>query len=277
MKKVIGWILIILGGFFCIVDVMCIPVAFTADDVTLGERIFMLVLYIVMAIACGMVCSKGFKLKAGKTKRNICHKKSVRPAVKPTAFDVLLGKKGRKTTPSQNAILTEELMTSQLPALYLQENNTVYRDNYVWRLESIGFKKKDAEKMFDFECEVIRKFHKQYLLQPQFSKMWFFGLNQPFFQQYPKTKEDILKERYLTVSELCKIIDEAEWHFWNSHERELSDGVWQEICEWRLKGSGAKFAIQYFEMIGKATGIPEESIAKLSSEQGNHLSQYKWR
>ena len=25
---------------------------------------------------------------------------------------------------------------------------------------SIGFKKKDAEKMFDFECEVIRKFDK---------------------------------------------------------------------------------------------------------------------
>ena len=101
-------------------------------------------------------------------------------------------------------------MTSQLPALYLQENQTVYRNNYVRRLESIGFKQKDAEKMFDFECEVIRKFNKQYLLHPQFTKMWFFGLKQPFFRQYPKTKADILKERYLTVSELCKIIDEAE-------------------------------------------------------------------
>lgn len=191
-------------------------------------------------------------------------------------FDVLFGKKGREKTPPRPEIPTEKLMTSQLPALYLQENNTAYRDNYVRRLESIGFKKKDAEKMFDFECEVIRKHGKQYLLQPQFTKMWFFGLKQPFFQQYPKTKEDILKERYLTVSELCKMIDEAEWHFWNSHERTLSDDVWKEICEWRLKGPGAEFAIRYFEMIGKETGIPEESIAKLSSEQGKHLNQYKW-
>ena len=275
MKKVIGWILVILGGFFCIDGVMCIPVAFTADDMTLGERILALLLFITVAAAGGLICRKGFVLKAGKTKGNIRHEKSPKTAAKPTVFDVLLGKKGRKTTPSQSTF--EKLMTSQLPALYLQENNTVYCDNYIRRLESIGFQKKDAEKMFDFECEVIRKFNKQYLFHPQFTKMWFFGLNQPFFQQYPKTKEDILKERYLTVSELCKIIDEAEWHFWNSHERALPDGVWQEICEWRLKGSGAEFAIRYFEMIEKATGIPEESIAKLSSEQGKHLSQYKWR
>ena len=125
-------------------------------------------------------------------------------------LDVLFRKKEKRETPSQPAVLTEKMMTSQLPALYLQENQTVYRNNYVRRLESIGFKQKDAEKMFDFECEVIRKFNKQYLLHPQFTKMWFFGLKQPFFRQYPKTKADILKERYLTVSELCKIIDEAE-------------------------------------------------------------------
>lgn len=191
-------------------------------------------------------------------------------------LDVLFGKKGKGTTPSQPAVLTEKMMTSQLPALYLQENQTVYRNNYVSRLESIGFEKRDAEKMFDFECEVIRKFNKQYLLHPQFTGMWFFSLKQPFFQQYPKTKADILKERYLTVSELCKIIDEAEWHYWNSHEKELPDGVWGEICEWRLKGPGADFAIRYFEMIEKETGIPEESIAKLSSEQGKHLNLYRW-
>ena len=79
------------------------------------------------------------------------------------------------------------------------------------------------------------------------------------------------------MSELCKLIDEAEWHFWNSHERELPDGVWEEICAWRLKGPGAAFAIRYFEMIEQVTGIPGESIAKLSSEQRKHLNQYKWR
>lgn len=234
--------------------VICIPAALTADDIEWGERIFILVCFIVLAFAGGMICWKGFTMKAGETKRNRSHGKSPVPVAKPT-----------------------EWMTSQLPALYLQENHMVYRDDYIRRLESIGFEKRDAEKMFDFESEIIRKHGKQYLLNPAFTKLWFFGLKQPFFQQYPKMKEDILKERYLTVSELCKIIDEAEWHFWNSHEKELSDDVWREICEWRLKGPGAEFAIRYFEMIEEATGIPEESIAKLSSEQGKHLSRYKWR
>ena len=65
-------------------------------------------------------------------------------------LDVLFGKKGKGTTPSQPAVFTETMMTSQLPALYLQEKQTVYRDNYVRRLESIGFKRQDAEKMFYF-------------------------------------------------------------------------------------------------------------------------------
>ena len=168
-------------------------------------------------------------------------------------------------------------MTSQLPALYLQSEKKSDRDDYLERLTSLGFTERDAKKMFDFEADIIRKFPKQYLLDSKFTNMWFFSLKQPFFQQYPKTKEDILKERFLTVSELCKIIDEAEWHFWNSHEKALPDGVWSEICAWRLKGPGAEFAIRYFKMIEEVTGIPEESLAKLSSEQGKHLSQYKWR
>lgn len=188
----------------------------------------------------------------------------------------LFGKNTKETTSAKPVMSTEKLMTSQLPALYLRENQRTYYEDYVNRLKSIGFEKTDAEKMFDFECNVVRRHPKEYLLHPQFTKLWFFGLKQPFFMQYPKTKADILKERFLTVSELCKIIDEAEWHFWNSHERELPDGVWEEICAWRLNGPGAQFAIAYFEMIGKETGIPEASIAKLSSEQGKHLNQYRW-
>ena len=261
MKKVIGWILTVLGGFYCIVGVICIPVILTADDIAFGERIFVLVSFLIIAFVSGIICRIGFRLKAGNGKRD---------AGNPPMSD-------SKPVPVRRSARAEKWMTSQLPALYLQKKKTGYRDDYIRRLESIGFQKSDAEKMFDFECEVIRKYEKQYLLHPDFTKQWVFGLKQPFFREYPHTKEDILKERCLTVSELCKIIDEAEWHFWNSHEKELPDGVWNEICEWRLKGPGAEFAIRYFEMIEEVTGIPEDSIAKLSSEQGRHLSQYKWR
>lgn len=153
----------------------------------------------------------------------------------------------------QPPIPTEKLMTSQFPALYLKDNNQAYRDIYIRQLKKIGFNQKNAEKMFEFECDIIRRHGKQYLQHPQFTELWFFGLRQPFFLQYPKTKEDILKEKYLTMSEICKIVDEAEWHFWNSHEKNLSDEVWAEIYAWHLKGPGAEFATTYFEMIEKET------------------------
>lgn len=177
---------------------------------------------------------------------------------------------------AQPTIPTEKLMTSQFPALFLKDNNPAYRDIYMRQLIKIGFNRKNAEKMFEFECDVIRKHGKQYLQHPQFTELWFFGLKQPFFMQYPKTKEDILKEKYFTMSEICKIVDEAEWHFWNSHEKNLSEDVWAEIYEWHLKGPGIEFATIYFEMIEKETGIPSENISQLCALQGEHLSKYKW-
>ena len=199
-------------------------------------------------------------------------------------FDKLFGKKepekkAESTTVISNAqptMPTEKLMTSQFPALYLKENKLVYRDIYLRQLMRIGFNQKNAEKMFEFECDIIRRHGKQYLQHPQFTELWFFGLRQPFFLQYPKSKEDILKEKYLTMSEICKIVDEAEWHYWNSHERNLSSEVWEEICEWRLKGPGIEFASTYFEMIEKETGIPTENIGNLCALQGEHLNRYKW-
>ena len=91
---------------------------------------------------------------------------------------------------------TKELMTSQFPALYLKEGNDIYRNRYLKRLCDIGIKRKNAEAMFDFECDIIKKHNKEFLLHPEFTKMWCFGLKQPFFQQYPQRKEDILKEQF---------------------------------------------------------------------------------
>lgn len=181
------------------------------------------------------------------------------------------------TPNAQPTIANEKFMTSQFPALYLKENNAAYHDRYIHALMNIGFNQSNAEKLFAFEYSVIQRYGKQYLLHPQFTEQWFFGLRQPFFMQYPKTKQDILKEKYLTMSEICKIIDEAEWHFWNSHERTLSDEVWNEICEWRLRGSGGEFAVFYLEMIEKETGVPSENISALCQLQGEHLNRFKWK
>ena len=174
------------------------------------------------------------------------------------------------------SVLRQRLMTSQFAAFFLEERDSAYLTEYVKRLEGIGIDANNAAKMFDFECGILRQYRKPYLLHHQFTQMWLFGLEKPLFRQYPKEKRDILKELSLTVSELCKLIDEAEWHFWNSHEQDLSLEVWGEICAWRLKGAGGDFALRYFEKIASETGLSEMQLARLSSAQGRHLSQYKW-
>lgn len=181
-----------------------------------------------------------------------------------------------KKQQEQTSAPTDNLMTSQLAALYLVENKNAYKEMYIKRLLKLDINEKDIEKLFEFECGVIKTFNKKYLLDPQFTQMWFFGLDKPFFQQYPNKKDEILKECFLTISEICKIIDEAEWHYWNSHERELSDAVWNEIFEWHLNGAGGEFAFQYFDMIEEKIGVSSESLMKLVSDQGSHLSKYKW-
>ena len=94
MKKTIGWILVIAGGFFCVVGVLCVPVAFTADNIPFGERIAVLVSFLAIAAVNGLICWLGFRLKSAK-------------------------KDARK----QKTV--DQWMTSQLPALYLQKNKTV--------------------------------------------------------------------------------------------------------------------------------------------------------
>lgn len=186
-------------------------------------------------------------------------------------------KQGQQNIGNSDGAPLEVCMTSQLPALYEKSKSRTYFDEYMRRLMGIGFRGNDAEKMFRFEYEIIQKFGKPQLLHPLYTLTWVMKLQRPLFQGYPKAKEEILRERFLTMSEICKIIDEAEWHYWNSHERDLSDAVWEEIYAWRLRGAGGEFACSYFEMIQRETGIPQINISMLSSMQGMHLRQYKWR
>ncbi len=168
------------------------------------------------------------------------------------------------------------MMLAQMAALFLRDKQVAYVQYYVSNLMTIGFSHEEASKLFLFDCRVVRRWNKRYLTEPNFTRCWFFNLQQKFFTAYPSTKEDILKERFFTISELCKLIDEAEWHFWNSHEREMPPEIWQEICDWRLKGPGGEFAIRYFEMVAKETGIPVERITKYGSSEGSFLSFFRW-
>lgn len=62
MKKTIGWLLLLLGGLFCVSSLCSVPVAFTTGGLSLGERLFMLACFLTEAAACGWVCRKGYRL-----------------------------------------------------------------------------------------------------------------------------------------------------------------------------------------------------------------------
>lgn len=177
MKKIIGWILTILGGYFCIIGVICLGVSFVVEWITPGERITMFVVCAIWTIGCFFCCRAGIKMKRKSAGQST-------PAAPKQKSDT--------RSVSFKDILDKKWMTSQLPALYLKSMDKSYYDLYLRQLMKIGFGKENAGKMFDFECDVIKKYRKEYLLHPQFAQSWFFNLKQPFFTQYPKTKEDLL-------------------------------------------------------------------------------------
>lgn len=169
------------------------------------------------------------------TVRSFVHCKFAVLKKKNTAYTVQKSNCSEKIgeSPMNNKISEspmDSLMTSQFVALSLyassEKESAGYHEQYIERLRRIGIDHSEAEKFFVFESDVIKKYNKQYLIDPNFTKNWFFGLQNKFFQSYPQEKDDILKERFLTMSELCKIIDEAEWHVWNSHENSLPEEVW---------------------------------------------------
>lgn len=69
MKKQLGWLLMLVGGVLCLVSVICIPVVLTADDISWGERLCTLPVFLPLAVAFGALCRLGFRLKAGNEQK----------------------------------------------------------------------------------------------------------------------------------------------------------------------------------------------------------------
>lgn len=177
---------------------------------------------------------------------------------------------------STPAVTMEQLMTSQLPGIFTLVEKPIFHTTYIKRLKALGFNEESAEKLFQFEDDTIKKFDKKYMWEPNFTRMWMCGLEKPFLEGYPEDEDDLLEERFFTVSELCKFIDEAEWHFWNSHERIENDEVWAEIYQWRRSGAGGEFTLRYCEMLADITGASMKDFARLINANGEHLDRYIW-
>lgn len=217
--------------------------------------------------------------KSKNQKDEITNKKASEVPENTIQYDSLNLKQDiqKKTATATSSIENQKPdMLSQLAAKAELNGSSADGEKYILELKALGFSDEQAKKLLQEERNIIKRFTKKYLLDSGFDKAWFMGLQQPFFLTYPKTMEDIKKERFFTISEIVKFIDEAEWHFWNSTGKDLSQEVFEEINTWRRRGKGGAFGIQYCEAISRETGIPIELFSKYFSHEANHLNKYKW-
>ena len=73
---------------------------------------------------------------------------------------------------------------------------------------------------------------------------------------------------------MIKLSDEAEWHFWNSHEKDLPDDVWEEIYE--LSNKNRKLSLPFFIYMTKQLGWTGDEVNRYSFNEQGMLDYYRW-
>lgn len=178
--------------------------------------------------------------------------------------------------PSVNRTAQQDLaplMTGQMVALYKQSHEMAYRDEYIRRLVHIGFADTEAECLFMYELMILKSNHVAMLCNNGFLKA----------QMLPLTKrvltEDTsfyVKHQMFLCSEVTKLFDEAEWHYHNSHEREMPQEVWHEIFSLTRYGGGELFMETLLSMAEHAH-IAIEKIQNYAMAEQELLFKYKWK
>lgn len=181
-----------------------------------------------------------------------------------------LTKKDKKTKTRSKEI--DPLMTGQLIALYKKEHEQKYMDEYIRRLVHIGFNENEALNLFTNESMNMKHDSIALLQSPTYLNDFYFSLKEKLL---PLDKDYYVKHRSFTVTEITKIWDEAEWHYYYSHEKEMPDSVWAEIFIISRHG-GAKLLVESLEAIAESSHIDFDKILNYSAREQDMLFKYKW-
>lgn len=165
-----------------------------------------------------------------------------------------------------------KLMTGQLVALYKRTHEVPYHDEYVRRLRFIGFSEPEAENFFMYELMTIKHDAVQRLADPGYLMGAYFDLGHVLLSQ---PSEYYVEHQSFLCSEIVKIWDEAEWHYWNSHERDLPSEVWGEIYSLSRYGGGKLF-VDYLASMAEHAHTPLEKVRAYSMAEQQLLFKYKW-
>lgn len=164
------------------------------------------------------------------------------------------------------------IMTSQLVALWLDSNNDAYRDEYIRRIKMCGLSNVKATKMLEFESKILKKHPRPEMLSKDFLVTPMFSLLKPYLDHPIDYYQDHLE---YPLSYVIKLSDEAEWHYWNSHEKScLSDEAWEEI--FALSDRNKKLFLPLGMHLVEKMHWSYDNVNKFSYNEQGMLDLYRW-
>lgn len=184
----------------------------------------------------------------------------------------------RRTYSSQKGVVGEppfcpSLMTGQLVARYKKTHDEQYQNEYLRRLRSIGFDEQQANLMFMYELMTLKHFAIDELCSDDYLRSSVFNLREPVLKQ---DDSYYVEHQSFLCSQIVKIWDEAEWHYFNSHEhKDLSEEAWSEIHRISRYGGGKLF-LDYLESMAEHSSVPFDKVQRYSAAEQQMLFAYKW-
>ena len=163
------------------------------------------------------------------------------------------------------------ILTSQLAALWLDAGEERFRREYLRRLALCGLQESTARDMLQFETDMLKAHPRPEMLREDFIVLPCFSLRETALDQPVAYYRDHLE---YPLSYVVKLSDEAEWHFWNSHERDLPDGVWAEI--FALSDRNRRLFLPLATHLVEKRGWTVDAVNKFSFNEQGMLDRYRW-
>ncbi len=163
------------------------------------------------------------------------------------------------------------LLTSQLTALWLKTNDEKYRKEFFRRIKMCGVTDETAQKWLDFETGILRRCPRPEMCSDDFIRKPLFSMEEKFLPEdigYYESHFDY------PLSYVIRISDEAEWHFRNSHEKDLPDPVRAEIYD--LSDQNRKLFVPLAIHMTEALGWDFRSVNVYSFNEQGMLDLIRW-
>ena len=164
-------------------------------------------------------------------------------------------------------------MSGQLVARYKKTHDEQYQDEYLRRLQSIGFDEQEANLMFVYELMTLKHFAIDELCRDDYLQSDVFNLKETVLGH---DDSYYVQHQSFLCSQIVKMWDEAEWHFFNSRSRtDIPDEVWSEIHRLSRYGGGKLF-LDYLKSMAEHSSVPFDKVQRYSVAEQQMLFAYKW-